>query len=148
MHDIEKHEQTTYVSSISASPSRDSDSAEINAGVQATRFSTTGPLARLRHYEALLDKKLGVEGYGPDHILLEARNPPIIWMMAALWASGTLSCFATGFPGWDFGLKSVPINTHYGFWNPFGRNGNRVVCNNGTQSKFEDKTTRTDIFLF
>ena len=107
MHDVEKHEQTAYVSTVSASPSRDSDSAEINAGVQATRFSSTGPLARLRHYEALLDKKLGVEGHGPDRILPEARNPPNTWVMAALWASGTmnLSCFATGFLGWEFGLS-------------------------------------------
>ena len=107
MHDLEKHEQNTFVSSVSASPSRESDSAEIDAGVQATRFSSTGPLARLRHYEVLLDKKLGVEGHGPDRILPEARRPPNTWVMAALWASGTmnLSCFATGFLGWDFGLS-------------------------------------------
>lgn len=66
----------------------------------------SGILARLRYYEALLDDKLGVEKNGPARILPEDRNPPNQAVMALLWASGTmnLSCFATGFLGWEFGL--------------------------------------------
>ncbi|KAL6716065.1 hypothetical protein ACLMJK_007027 [Lecanora helva] len=65
-----------------------------------------GPLARLRHYEALLDHKLGVEKNGPARILPEDRKPPNTAVMALMWASATmnLSCFATGFLGWEFGL--------------------------------------------
>ena len=65
-----------------------------------------GVLAHLRHYEAILDDKLGVEKNGPARILPEDRNPPNQAIMALMWASGTmnLSCFATGFLGWEFGL--------------------------------------------
>jgi len=77
-----------------------------------TLFDTTPPppprgiLARLRHYEAILDEKLGVEKGGPARILPEDRKPPNQAIMALMWASGTmnLSCFATGFLGWEFGL--------------------------------------------
>ena len=107
IHDIEGHktEHSTGVSSVSPSPSR--DSKDLDNGVQTTRFSSTGPLARLRHYEAVLDRKLGVEAHGPDRKLPGNRNPPNQWVMAALWASGTmnLSCFTTGFLGWEFGLS-------------------------------------------
>lgn len=65
-----------------------------------------GILARLRHYEVILDDKLGVEKGGPARILPEDRRPPNQAIMALMWASGTmnLSCFATGFLGWEFGL--------------------------------------------
>ena len=65
-----------------------------------------GVLARLRHYEAILDDKLGVEKNGPARILPEDRHPPNQAIMALMWASGTinLSCYATGFLGWEFGL--------------------------------------------
>lgn len=65
-----------------------------------------GVLARLRHYEAILDHKLGVEKNGPARILPEDRTSPNQAIMALMWASGTmnLSCFATGFLGWEFGL--------------------------------------------
>lgn len=65
-----------------------------------------GVLATLRHYEALLDDKLGVEKGGPARILPEDRKPPNQAIMGLMWASGTmnLSCFATGFLGWEFGL--------------------------------------------
>ena len=67
----------------------------------------SGILARLRHYEALLDDKLGVEKNGPARILPEDRKPPNQAVMALMWASATmnLSCFATGFLGWEFGLN-------------------------------------------
>ena len=105
--DIEgqKTEHSTYVASVSPSPSR--ELGDLDNGVQTTRFSSTGPLARLRQYEAFLDRKLGVEAHGPDRKLPGNRNPPNQWVMAALWASGTmnLSCFTTGFLGWEFGLS-------------------------------------------
>jgi hypothetical protein len=75
--------------------------------VQETYFSQTGIFATLRHYEALLDAKLGVESHGPDRILPEARNPPRTWVMAFIWASATmnLSAYATGFIGYALGLN-------------------------------------------
>lgn len=70
-----------------------------------------GFLATLRHYEDLLDKKMGVESQGPARMLPEDRDPAYSkWsnqiVMALMWASGTmnLSCFATGFLGWELGL--------------------------------------------
>ncbi|KAI9737566.1 MAG: hypothetical protein M1834_009721 [Cirrosporium novae-zelandiae] len=67
-----------------------------------------GILGRLRYYEAVFDKKLGIEGHGPDRILPHEKNPP------SLWFSGTMniSCFATGFLGWEFGLalkQTIPL---------------------------------------
>ena len=100
----EKGEKTTVISSVpyDAIPS-ESTSAEFDT---APPPPPSGILARLRHYEALLDDKLGVEKNGPARILPEDRNPPNQAVMALLWASGTmnLSCFATGFLGWEFGL--------------------------------------------
>jgi hypothetical protein len=69
----------------------------------------TGILARLRNFEATLDRKIGVESEAIDRKLPEDRKPQS-WHaqlnMALLWASGTmnLSCFATGFLGNMFGL--------------------------------------------
>ncbi|MCJ1416804.1 hypothetical protein MMC32_003142 [Xylographa parallela] len=101
----QKTEHSTYVASVSPTPSPESD--DLNNGVQTTRFSSIGPLARLHRYEAFLDQKLGVEAHGPDRKLPDKRNPPNQWVVAALRASGTmnLSCFITGFLGWDFGLS-------------------------------------------
>ena len=67
----------------------------------------TGVLGRLHYYESLLDRRLGVEAQGPERVLSENRNPPNQLLMALVWASGTmnLSCFATGFLGFDFGLS-------------------------------------------
>ncbi len=102
----EKGEKSTVISSIpydSVPSETETDSAEFDT---APPPPTTGILARLRHYEALLDDKLGVEKNGPARILPEERNPPNQAVMALMWASGTmnLSCFATGFLGWEFGL--------------------------------------------
>ncbi|KXS98691.1 hypothetical protein AC578_1259 [Pseudocercospora eumusae] len=69
-----------------------------------------GIFARLRHLEATMDRKLGVESEAIDRKLPEHRKPQP-WHaqlnMALIWASGTLniSCFATGFLGWEFGLS-------------------------------------------
>ncbi|KAH8680614.1 permease for cytosine/purines, uracil, thiamine, allantoin-domain-containing protein [Xylariales sp. PMI_506] len=72
----------------------------------------TGFFAKLRGYEEALDRKLGVESHGIDRKLPEDRDPAYAkWsnqlVMFALWASGTmnLSCFATGFLGWELGLE-------------------------------------------
>ena len=96
----EKDAQQTVISSVAS----DTSSGEI--------FDTAPPpppkgvLARLRHYEAILDDKLGVEKNGPARILPEDRRQPNQFIMGLMWASATmnLSCFATGFLGWEFGL--------------------------------------------
>ena len=68
-----------------------------------------GILARMRAIEATLDRKLGIESQAIERKLPEDRVN-LTWKdsltMATLWASGTmnLSCFATGFLGWKFGL--------------------------------------------
>lgn len=70
-----------------------------------------GILGKLRYYESLLDKKLGVEAEGPARMLPEERDPAYNkWqnqaIMALMWASGTmnLSCFTSGILGWELGL--------------------------------------------
>ena len=102
----EKGEKSTVVSSVPYDnlPSEtETESAEFDT---APPPPPSGVLARLRHYEALLDNKLGVEKNGPARILPEDRNAPNQAVMALMWASATmnLSCFATGFLGWEFGL--------------------------------------------
>jgi NCS1 nucleoside transporter family len=68
-----------------------------------------GIFAKLRNFEAMLDRKLGLESEAIDRKLPENR-PHVSWHsqlnMALIWASGTMniSCFATGFLGWEFGL--------------------------------------------
>ena len=100
----EKGGKTTVISSVpSDSTPSENSSAEFDT---APPPPPRGILARLRHYEALLDDKLGVEKNGPARILPEDRKPPNQAIMALMWASATmnLSCFATGFLGWEFGL--------------------------------------------
>ncbi|MCJ1354238.1 MAG: hypothetical protein MMC33_004225 [Icmadophila ericetorum] len=99
--DIEKqrvHETSTYVSSSSSSE----DSI---AGTPTPDF--TGFFGSLRYYEQVLDRKFGVESQGPARVLPEERTKPNQLIMFCVWASGTmnLSCFATGFLGFDFGLS-------------------------------------------
>lgn len=76
-----------------------------------------GILAKLRYYEATMDRKFGIESQAIDRKLPEERKP-VSWhsqlTMFFLWASGTmnLSCFATGFLGWDFGVNlgtTIPL---------------------------------------
>lgn len=85
-------------------------SSSNSSGPHPTKPS--GILGRLCHYEALLDRKFGVEAHGPERVLPDERKPEYErWsnqaVMALLWASGTmnLSCFTTGFLGWEFGLN-------------------------------------------
>lgn len=100
----EKGQRKTVISSIpyDSVPS-ENESAEFDT---VPPPPSSGILARLRHYEAFLDDKLGVEKNGPARILPEDRKPPNQAVMALMWASATmnLSCFATGFLGWEFGL--------------------------------------------
>jgi NCS1 nucleoside transporter family len=69
-----------------------------------------GILSKLRNLEATMDRKLGIESQAIDRKRPEDRQP-VSWhsqlTMALLWASGTMnvSCFATGFLGWEFGLS-------------------------------------------
>ncbi|KAI6842355.1 hypothetical protein KC340_g1761 [Hortaea werneckii] len=69
-----------------------------------------GILSKLRSWESAMDRKLGIESEAIDRKLPDERQP-MTWAsqlgMALLWASGTmnLSCFSTGFLGWQFGLS-------------------------------------------
>ena len=69
-----------------------------------------GFLATLRRFEARMDKAMGVESHAIDRKLPHQKRP-VKWheelSMALLWASGTMgiSCFATGFLGWEFRLS-------------------------------------------
>ncbi|KUI74150.1 Purine-cytosine permease fcyB [Cytospora mali] len=73
--------------------------------------SQRGVLAKLRGWEAALDKKIGVETHGISRRRPEDRDPAYAsWsnqaVMFLMWMSATtnLSCFATGFLGWELGL--------------------------------------------
>jgi|SRR3569833_295626 len=70
-----------------------------------------GVLGTLRSLEETLDRKLGVESHGISRRRPEDKDPSYAsWSnqaaMFMLWMSATmnLSCFATGFLGWEFGL--------------------------------------------
>ncbi|KJX99932.1 nucleoside transporter like protein [Zymoseptoria brevis] len=88
--------------------SRDTSSSNNDFGPHVQ--PATDILARLRNIEATLDRRLGVESEAIDRKLPEDRKPQP-WHaqlnMALIWASGTMniSCFATGFIGWQFGLS-------------------------------------------
>lgn len=60
-----------------------------------------GLLSRIRYYEEVLDRKLGIESHSLDRVLPENRKPPNSLAMALMWASATIniSCFSTGFLG-------------------------------------------------
>lgn len=97
-----KDEKATVIATTTQS-----DSTSKNEVFDTTiQESKLGILARLRRLEAILDQKLGVERNGPARILPEDRHSPNQAVMALMWASGTmnLSCFATGFLGYEFGL--------------------------------------------
>ena len=103
--DLEEKGIKPYVSDADVS-----DEPELPPNLQAVAHK--GFLGTLRHYEELLDRKIGVEAHGPARILPEERDPAFgKWnkqiVMALMWASGTmnLSCFTTGFLGWELGLS-------------------------------------------
>lgn len=61
-------------SSPSSSSVKDLPTTATERVRQGSVIRGRGPLARLRHYEALLDKKLGIEGAGPERVLPEDRK--------------------------------------------------------------------------
>ena len=70
--------------------------------------SKKGILPRLLYYEALLDRKMGVEPHGPKRITPENKKPPNQWIMFFMWGSTgawTLGNLVTGFIGLEFGLN-------------------------------------------
>ena len=107
----EKLDQTTF--DVEASPKSSEWGGDL--GKEQHDDSTppaekeTGILARMREWEAAMDRKLGIESQAIERKLPEDRVD-LTWKdsltMASLWASGTmnLSCFATGFIGWEMGL--------------------------------------------
>jgi len=104
----EKLEQTTY--DVESSP-KSSEWGDARGTQQNDTYvkEDDGILAKMRAMEAVLDRKLGIESQAVERKLPEDRVA-LTWKdtltMATLWASGTmnLSCFATGFLGWKFGL--------------------------------------------
>jgi cytosine/uracil/thiamine/allantoin permease len=73
-----------------------------------------GFFARVRYYEEILDRKMGVESHSLDRVHPENRQSPSPVVMAFMWASATMniSCFSTGFMGRQFGLslgQTIPI---------------------------------------
>jgi NCS1 nucleoside transporter family len=94
---------------VDINPRRSSSEGDSSAQAWQDAPMERGILARLRAFEALMDRKLGIESEAIVRKLPEDRRP-VSWSkklnMFCLWASGTmnLSCFATGFLGWKFGL--------------------------------------------
>ncbi|KAI1324794.1 permease for cytosine/purines, uracil, thiamine, allantoin-domain-containing protein [Xylariaceae sp. FL0255] len=85
-------------------------SGVVSASGSISSDDSTGILAKLVRFEGRMDKALGVESHAIERKLPHERQPVSWWQelnMALLWASGTmnLSCFATGFLGWEFGLS-------------------------------------------
>jgi hypothetical protein len=73
-----------------------------------------GCFAKIRYYEEVLDRKLGIESHSLDRVHPENRSSPSPLVMAFMWASATMniSCFSTGFLGNEFGLslgETIPI---------------------------------------
>lgn len=82
--------------------------------VEADPVKPRGFFAKVRYYEELLDRKLGIESHSLDRVLPENRNSPNPLVMAFMWASATMniSCFSTGFLGLQLGLslgQTIPI---------------------------------------
>ena len=90
--------------------SRDSEGSRVIEYNSTPVKQDNGIFSRLRNLEEAMDRKLGVESQAIDRKRPEDRAP-VSWhsqaTMALLWASGTMnvSCFATGFLGWVFGLS-------------------------------------------
>ena len=113
----EKLARTTVDAKDTSGPESSKNSQERDAEKGAnvvyddagTPRPATGLLATLCRYEAMMDRKLGIESAAVARVLPEEKTKQP-WhsqaVMALMWASGTmnLSCFATGFLGFDFGL--------------------------------------------
>ncbi len=95
---------------VSESASDKEDEGQV-PGHPGSASSRVGILGRLRGYEEALDRRLGIESHGVARRRPEERDPSYAtWsnqaVMFLLWMSATmnLSCFATGFLGWQFRL--------------------------------------------
>jgi hypothetical protein len=103
----EKLEKSSF--DIEASPKSSEYGGDLGKARPEPAEQETGILARMREWEAAMDRKLGIESQAIERKLPEDRVD-LTWKdsltMASLWASGTmnLSCFATGFIGWEMGL--------------------------------------------
>lgn len=88
---------------------------ELNiSAVEQDPVKPRGFFAKVRYYEELLDRKMGVESHSLDRVHPENRQSPSPVVMAFMWASATMniSCFSTGFMGRQFGLslgQTIPI---------------------------------------
>lgn len=96
-HDIEKKLQPVAVTPVDDEP-----------------VKPRGFFAKIRYFEEVLDRKLGIESHSLDRVHPENRNSPSPLVMAFMWASATMniSCFSTGFLGKEFGLslgETIPI---------------------------------------
>lgn len=111
MLDEEKHPVVPVASKVPSSPSRSGDDGEEPPHQQPAALPATGVLAKLRGWEAALDRKIGIENHGIERRRPEDRDPAYAsWsnqaVMFLMWMSATtnLSCFSTGFLGWELGL--------------------------------------------
>ncbi|KAJ5329747.1 hypothetical protein MYU51_011835 [Penicillium brevicompactum] len=87
---------------------------QIVSAVELEPVKPKGVLAKIRYYEEMLDRKLGIEAHSLERVHPEDRHPPSDVVMAFMWASATMniSCFSTGFLGKQFGLslgQTIPI---------------------------------------
>lgn len=97
---------------VAASGSSEDDSPAYGAATTASSSGKgNGLLAKLRGFEDALDRKIGVETHGIERRRPEDRDPTYAsWsnqaVMFLMWMSATtnLSCFTTGFLGWELGL--------------------------------------------
>lgn len=108
MQDVERTPVEPHVLATSLSGSGDDGEKRHK---QQAALPTTGVLAKLRGWEAALDRKIGVENHGIERRRPEDRDPAYAsWsnqaVMFLMWVSATanLSCFSTGFLGWELGL--------------------------------------------
>jgi hypothetical protein len=97
---------------IAASPSGSGfdEASSPQGGIQESQ-SRGGILVTLRGWEAAMDRKIGVETHGIERRRPEDRDPNYASfsnqaVMFLMWMSATtnLSCFTTGFLGWELGL--------------------------------------------
>lgn len=105
MQDEEKHTVGPKIATTGTGSEDEVPCCSAGAG------SKTGILAKLRGWEAAMDRKMGVETHGIERRRPEDRDPAYAsWsnqaVMFLMWMSATanLSCFSTGFLGWEMGL--------------------------------------------
>ncbi len=114
LHSIRR--RSSSFSSLHTDDSRQSFDQEdpltaTTASARRNRLSEqpVGILSHLRRYEAILDRKFGLEGSGPERVLPENQESPNIWNIVSVWIGATLnlSCFAAGLLAWELGLTFI-----------------------------------------